>query len=60
MSSDIEKTFEGLMREVVNPEGDTAHSYSARTRLATLKEGIELLHQQIAAKQHRRSEQARR
>jgi PAS domain S-box-containing protein len=52
MSSDVEKTFAMLVREIAQLEGDIANFGGAPARLAALKQGIDRLHKQAIAKQH--------
>jgi hypothetical protein len=40
MSSDVEKTFAMLVREIAQLEGDIANFGGAPARLAALKQGI--------------------
>ena len=51
MSSDVEKTFAMLVREIAELEGDIAN-FGGAARLAALKQGIDRLHKQAIAKQH--------
>jgi hypothetical protein len=51
MSSDVEKTFAMLVREIAELEGDIAN-FGGAARLAALKQGIDRLRKQAIAKQH--------